>query len=374
MAGERKIFFVVATGGQSTQEHYVDTIKNKRTIDEAARFLDPQDAKKLNEKMHGQPFAVWGAVPGERNNPTWETMEEGDYLLIYRESKIILAAEVALKVRNPRLAKHYWKEDVNGKTWELMFFLYNENEVNVPMKRLNTYLGYAETYHPQGFMAIQQEKTDALLSQYGDLLSFLSRIESGQKPEAIDVDRKKVFNQVVDEKVERAPTEHDEMQWRLIRLGNKAHLDVWVPQNDQHRSYDGHEFRQFVIPKFQEAIDVPAYIKNIDTVWKLGLSIKSAFEIEHSTSIYSGILRLSDLRSLAPNSNYPLFIVSSPERKSKVFEQLRRPTFANEYLQLDRAVRFLSYDAVRKLDEDLKDGNVGFDLAWLTERAEGVSA
>lgn len=372
MSKERKIFFVVASGGQSTPEHYVDTIKNKRTVVEASRFLNPQDAKKLGEKVHGQPFAVWGAVPGDRNVPTWEGMNEGDYLLIYREGKIILASEVALKVRNPQLAKYYWKEDASGKTWELMFFLYNDNEVDVPMKALNQYLGYAENYHPQGFMAIDQKKVDTLLSHYGDLLSFLARIESGQKPEEIDIDRKKVFEQVIEEKVERAPTEHDEMQWRLIRLGNKSHFDVWVPKGDQHRSFQGNNFREFVIPEFQEAIDVPSYIKNIDTVWKLGLSIKSAFEIEHSTSIYSGILRLSDLRSLAPNSNYPLFIVASKDRKGKVFEQLKRPTFANEYLQLDRAVRFLSYDSVRKLDNDLKGENVGFDLAWLTERAEGV--
>jgi len=370
MIKDRKIFFVVASGGQNTPQHYVDTIKNKRTVDEASLFLEPKDAQKLKEKVHGQSFAVWGAVPGDRNVPTWETMDEGDYLLIYRGGKIILASEVALKVRNPKLARHYWKEDANGKTWELMFFLYNDNEVDVPIKSLNTYLGYAENYHPQGFMAIEQKKVNALLSHYGDLLSFLARIETGQKPEEIDVDSKKIVEQVIEEKVERAPTEHDEMQWRLIRLGNKSHFDVWVPSADQHRSFEGNNFRQFVLPEFQEAIDVPSYIKNIDTVWKLGLSIKSAFEIEHSTSIYSGILRLSDLRALAPNSNYPLFIVASRDRKFKVFEQLKRPTFTNDYLQLDRVVRFLSYDAVRELDNDLKGESVGFDIKWLTERAE----
>ncbi|MEK7631446.1 MAG: hypothetical protein AAB445_01075 [Patescibacteria group bacterium] len=370
MNKDRKIFFVVASGGQSTPQHYFDTIKNKRTIEEASHFLDVADAKKLREKMHGQAFAVWGAVPGDRNVPTWEGMEEGDYLLIYRDGKIILASEVALKVRNPQLSRHYWKEDANGKTWELMFFLYNDNEVNVPMKALNAYLGYAENYHPQGFMAIEQKKVDALLSHYGDLLSFLAKIEAGKKPEEIDIKRKAEFSQIVEEKVERAPTEHDEMQWRLIRLGNKSHFDVWVPPGDQHRSFEGNDFRKHVIPEFQEAIDVPSYIKNIDTVWKLGLSIKSAFEIEHSTSIYSGILRLSDLRTLAPNSNYPLFIVASKDRKTKVFDQLRRPTFSSDYLQLDRVVHFLSYDSVRKLDDDLKDANAGFDLKWLMEKAE----
>jgi len=121
-------------------------------------------------------------------------------------------------------------------------------------------------------------------------------------------------------------------------------------------------------------MDIPTYIKNIDTVWKLGLSIKSAFEIEHSTSIYSGIMRLSDLKALAPNSIYPLFIVAERDRRSKVFAQLRRPTFANSYLQLDKHVRYLSYDAVRNLDENIKSENLtGFGTSWLMEASEMVS-
>src|ERR1700719_1772110 len=70
-------------------------------------------------------------------------------------------------------------------------------------------------------------------------------------------------------------------------------------------------------------------------------SIKSAFEIDHSTSVYSGILRLSDLRAEAPNSNYPLFIVASEDRRRKVFEELRRPTFSGPCLRLNEVIRFL---------------------------------
>ena len=369
---DRKIFFVVASGGQSTPEHYLDTIKNKRTVDEASRFLDPRDAKKLNEKVHGQPFAVWGSVPGDRNTPTWDGMSEGDYLLIYREGKIILMAEVAIKVRNPVLAREYWHQDVNGKTWELMYFLINEKEVRIPMGELNKYLGYAESYHPQGFMAIVQSKTNALLSQYGDLFSFLQHIETGKKPEAIDFERIKQLDQQIEKHVERTPTEHDEMQWRLIRLGNRAHFDVWVPAADQNKSYQGDRFYNHIIHQFHEVLDVPSQIKNIDTVWKLGESIKSAFEIEHSTSIYSGILRLADLKARTPNSVYPLFIVADRVRRAKVFEELNRPVFKNPYLQLNEAVKYLSYDSIRDLDNDLKGENIGFNIEWLTEKAEGA--
>lgn len=373
MEKERKIFFVMAGGGHGTDKHYFDTIKNKRTVDEAKGYLSSAETEQLAQAVHSQPFAAWGAVPGPGNKRTWESMDPGDYVLVYRERKIILAAEIGAKIRSKALAKHYWGMDGTDQTWELMYFLINDFEINVRQTELNKYLGYEEGYHPQGFMAIRQEKVNALLSHYGDLLSFLHRIEAGQKPEEIDIDRQRVIEKVIDEQVEKAPTDHTEMQWRLIRLGQKSHFDVWVPKNDQGRAYDGNTFRDHVLKEFHETLDVPTYVQNIDTVWKFGYSIKSAFEIENSTSIYSGILRLSDLRSLAPNSSYPLFIVAQREKKHRVFEQLRRPTFASEYLQLDRAVKFLSYDAIRELDNDLKGERVGFDLAWLMERAESVA-
>jgi len=366
----RKIFFVMAGGGHDTDRHYYDTIKNRRSVNEFGKFLKQEEVEKLNEYAHGRPYAVWGAVPGSSNIRNWEMMEEGDYVMVYRKGKIILAAEIAMKTKNATLARYFWKEDEQGKTWEYIYFMINDVAFNVDMASLNKYLGYAETYHPQGFMAIQQEKTDKLLLTYGDLMSLLQRLDSGQELEEIEFEKKKIINEVIEEKINRAPTEHTEMQWRLIRLGNKSHFDVWVPVADQSKEFDGNKFRDFVIKEFQEAIDVPTYIKNIDTVWKLGQSIKSAFEIEHSTQIYSGILRLSDLRALAPNSNYPLFIVAERDKKNRVFEQIKRPTFSNDYLSLDEVVKFLSYDTVRDLDEEIKNGQAGFDINWLTEKAE----
>jgi hypothetical protein len=45
-----------------------------------------------------------------------------------------------------------------------------------------------------------------------------------------------------------------------------------------------------------------------DVVWKEEFRIDAAFEIENSTSIYSGLLRFADLTMVAPNTIYPLFI------------------------------------------------------------------
>ena len=45
-------------------------------------------------------------------------------------------------------------------------------------------------------------------------------------------------------------------------------------------------------------------------MWKEEFRIDAAFEIENSTSIYSGLLRFADLNIVAPNTTYPMFIVA----------------------------------------------------------------
>lgn len=368
MNRSRKIYYALASGGHNTDKHYFDTIQTKRNVSEFKKYMPTSELSSLDRYVHSRPFAVWGAIPGSGNNQRWESMDQGDYVMIYRAGKVIAVAEVAMKIRSSEVAEFLWGKDSDGQTWELVFFLTNEIEVNVEQKKLNKYLGYAENYSPRGFMSIEQEKAQKLLATYGDLLSLLQKLEKGDKLEEIEYVVKEEFQGIIEENIQRAPTEHDEMQWRLISLGNKASLDVWVPANDQGKNYEGNNFREHVIPEFQEALDVPIYVKNIDTVWKLGLSIKAAFEIENSTSIYSGILRLSDLRSLAPNSNYPLFIVADRNKKQRVFDQLRRPTFSNDYLHLDKVVRFMSYDSVRELDETIKEP--GYDTSWLIDKSE----
>src|SRR3990167_11380669 len=126
MVKSRKIFFVMAGGGHETDQHYFDTIKKKRYVSEFSKFLTTEESKSLENYAHGRPYAIWGAVPGDSNVRNWEAMEAGDYVMVYRQGKIILAAEIAMKVRNADLAKYFWQEDENGKTWELIYFMIND--------------------------------------------------------------------------------------------------------------------------------------------------------------------------------------------------------------------------------------------------------
>ena len=367
----RHVFLVVAGGNSAAERHFEDTIKRKRTLDEVRRFLPTREAENLEKIYHSSNFIVWGAVPGPMNESRWEKMTPGDVVLIYNNGRIRFAGEIAAKARNAELARYFWKENDAGGTWELMYFIVNEERTDVPIEKLNPLFGYQTNYRPQGFSMINDAAVSNFAQNYGDILGVLKTLEKGEELIHLPA-RKEVLNALIDDRIERMPTEHDEMQWRLIRLGQLAKCDVWVPRNDQPKQYQGHQFRDFVLTEFHQTLDVPRSIENIDVVWKFGpYSIKSAFEIEHSTSVYSGILRLSDLRAEAPNSNYPLFIVASEDRRKKVFDELSRPTFSGPCLRLNEVIRFLGYKKLREIDESVKNAK-DFDTNILISSGESV--
>lgn len=163
-------------------------------------------------------------------------------------------------------------------------------------------------------------------------------------------------------------SDHVRMQWKLVRLGLKSGTSVWVPKNDQKKIQIEFDYTEFP-REFAAGIDMPAkYVENIDVVWKEEFRVDAAFEIENSTAIYSGLLRFSDLKLVAPNSNYPLYIVAPLDRKNRVWEQLRRPTF--QKLDFARKVRYLSYEAVDDVDRFFANTTSGLSIDILNGRSE----
>src|SRR4030095_9034168 len=90
-------------------------------------------------------------------------------------------------------------------------------------------------------------------------------------------------------------------------------------------------------------------------LWLKGRSIRRAFEVEHSTSIYSGLLRMADLLALQPNMDIRLHIVAPEERREKVFAEIRRLVFSLlERGPLSENCTFMSYEGVRSLANETK--------------------
>ena len=100
--------------------------------------------------------------------------------------------------------------------------------------------------------------------------------------------------------------------------------------------------------------------------------IDAAFEIENSTSIYSGLLRFADLTMVAPNTVYPMFIVAPGERRNRVREQLARPSF--RYLGIHEKVRYLSYEKLNEIEEFFDEAKSGLSVEVFVGKSESLPA
>jgi hypothetical protein len=154
-----------------------------------------------------------------------------------------------------------------------------------------------------------------------------------------------------------APT-HSEIQWRLLDLGSQMGLDVWAPKRDRGRSWklktigDVARMRDRLPTQFDYQTN--RTIEEIDVLWLSGQMIVAAFEVEHSTSIFSGLLRMSDLLTMQPNLDMKLYIVGPDERAPKFRSEVARPTFAGRPKPLHSLCRFLPYSRLCARLEDAK--------------------
>jgi len=161
----------------------------------------------------------------------------------------------------------------------------------------------------------------------------------------------------VPQETSRAPEEDVresiKIQALLAEAGSRMGMQIWIPRSD--RSAVLGEWRGDhppVLDRLPLNYDDTTLktIEQIDVLWLSGRAIKRAFEVEHTTSIYSGILRMADLLALQPNMDIRLHIVAPVARRDKVFQEIRRPVFS----LLDRGplsenCTFLSYDSIREL-------------------------
>lgn len=159
--------------------------------------------------------------------------------------------------------------------------------------------------------------------------------------------------------VTSAEPTHSEIQWRLLDLGSQMGLHIWAPRSDRGREWQGKRLAD--VPRMLE--NLPAQfnaaanktIENIDVLWLSGQSdhaIVAAFEVEHTTSIYSGLLRMSDLLTMQPNIAIKFYLVGPDDRLAKFTREVARPTFAMRKHPLHSLCSFLPYTALcERLDE-----------------------
>jgi hypothetical protein len=158
--------------------------------------------------------------------------------------------------------------------------------------------------------------------------------------------------------IDKSFATHEEIQYILLKLGSDLGLDVWVARNDRNKQYNGKQFqnipgiRKDLPRQFDEATSKT--IELIDVLWLQGDAIVAAFEVEHTSAIYSGLLRMSDLISMQPNIKINLYLVAPDERTDKVYSEINRPTFAKLKPPLPQICKFISYSKLKNEISEIK--------------------
>lgn len=199
---EPKLFRITASNPEAYQ-HYIDTIERGFSLDSIKQFLSHDQIEALQRIYGGKLIRAWGATPGTGNKRTWEKMEVGDPILIYRKGNFEYYAFVTFKLHYPDLAKHLWNVDVGGNTWEYMYFIDRLSEVSVPRKIFNELLGYQENFQPYGFSTTDSEKTKFIVDKYGSVEAFLNYLSEGKWIEKETTFAPEIKEKIIQERISR---------------------------------------------------------------------------------------------------------------------------------------------------------------------------
>jgi EVE domain len=150
------------------------------------------------------------------------------------------------------------------------------------------------------------------------------------------------------------------VQAKVVQLGATLGFNIWVPPSDRGKIAEllpatYHAKLVTTLPLNYDLATIKT-IENIDVIWLQRRAIAHAFEVEHTTAIYSGLLRMADLLAMQPRMNISLHIVAPIERRDQVRREIVRPVFSVlEGGAMAQRCSFLSYEAV---DEILEQPNL----------------
>ncbi len=152
--------------------------------------------------------------------------------------------------------------------------------------------------------------------------------------------------------------DHFQMQNFIGLIGEKKGYDIWIPMSDRKKLNKNFTNKMHFRDNFPERYGrIFNIIREVDIIWitRGSSDIRAMFEVEHSTPIYSGLLRFNDLHLIEPNLKPRYNIVSNSLRKTLFLKQINRPTFMTS--GLIEICNFLEYKDVYSWFNRMMKGN-----------------
>jgi len=321
--------FLAPRSNETSYKNFLSTIENGVDKSIVEPYLD--DAGKKALASYDKVF-VWGNK--ETKKSSWDKMEFDDLVLFYKgregaekEGKLLYAGKLLYKQQSKDLGLALWPPKTGEEPWTCIFFLKDLKQVYIPISELADLAGYSKTFVVQGFMPLNEEGVQKILSKFGNVDAFLehySLLEDKPKLES-DLEEK---NEI---------TAHAEAEMLLLKIGRMLGYDTFSP-NKTNEAY-GEKLQDYIslkeLPTRFVGDDIKKLVSQIDVLWFKDEVPKYAFEVEHSTKIITGLQRLCQLRPLSTK----LFIVAS----GKDFYLFEKYINTDPYYKYKNDFRFREY-------------------------------
>lgn len=145
---------------------------------------------------------------------------------------------------------------------------------------------------------------------------------------------------------------HTQMQIALVEIGNALNFHTWIAKNDRHIPVRDTKLGEMkgviqsledVRMLYDEQIRIAASL--IDCIWftQDHRQIPAVIEVEHSTGVRSGLLRMQNFREAFPDFQTTFTVVAPNKLRDKVVSEANQRVFRN------LKARFMPYSTVRDL-------------------------
>jgi MoxR-like ATPase len=147
-SGNSKQLFITPASGAKAQTNFSSTMRKPITFDSISTYV--QNRTLADQLRSNGSFGVWGLTPGGGQLGGIKKLRQDDIVAFYMSDEIGFIGNAIGWEKNQKLAEHLWPD---GKTYELVFFLQNVTEVNVPYEKYKRETGYKGP--PQKFQIVK---------------------------------------------------------------------------------------------------------------------------------------------------------------------------------------------------------------------------
>lgn len=166
---------IIQPCGIEAKSNYQNTIEfSSHVLEDIKPYISEEDFQTLMKIYPDKKFKVWGITKGKNNvnKKKWDKLNINDIVLFsgktgtYQDG-VFTSARIAYKTLNSPLAEYLWPNYETGKPWECVYFIKDQENINIPYRKINKLLNWS-TNNPdfpvRGFMRLNDKQSATIIS------------------------------------------------------------------------------------------------------------------------------------------------------------------------------------------------------------------